>query len=1433
MTAIRSVLLALALGLGAVVAALGQSGQGAEEDRGILASLISRALSTPTTRVSIGAVEGALSSDATIRDIQISDRDGVWLRLDRARIVWRRLALLQRRLEIDRLEVGTLDIQRRPVPAESQVPGEDQPLLPELPVKVEIMAFSLAELRLGEPILGTEARVAATGSARLSNDTSEGLELSFDARRLDRPGTLTARLGLVPQGQRLALTVRLEEPEGGLVARSLDISGLPPVKLGLNGQGTLDAFAADLAFDAGPGIGASGRAELSRDGSGRRLGLDLQATVEALLPELAAPVFAGTTRLTGAVRFGEEGTVSVEGVSLRAAAARLDVSGAVTSAGADLTVTAGTIPNVGARTRLAGAEIGRFAFTGRVTGPLTGPTVSAKLLAQAIATEAGRLANLDATFQASPAPAAAGGAAQVAITGDARATGLAPRDAALARATGDTLNLTLRGLLSSKGVAALETLTIASPNFTVRYAGRLGSDDLRGEVAFDAPNLRPFSDLLGLRLTGAASGRAKVEGTPRANRYGGAIEARVTELSSGLGPLDGLAGRQLSLSGSVRLEPTGEYRFEKLRLAGQNATAELTGSLGQDSGELKVTAQIPNLRLVDRRLTGRASLDGRVTGGLQRPNLAGEVALADASALGRPVPRLALTVDLQDVTGALAGAVRLDGVVDGKPARGGLRLARPASGAYQLDDLDLAIGSVAVRGGVTVDGSNLATGRLSLTAGNLADLSAVLLTEASGALTAEVVLATAQGGQNARVQATGENVRIGAAGLSRLEADLSVSDLYRRPTIAGRVAADEVRVAGETISRVRLTATGTPQASEVVLTAAARGFAIEAAANVRPGEPTRIELARLTATREGRRIALAAPATLTPQDGGLGLRGVNLVVGGGRVSLEGLVGSRLDLRVEARGVPLSAAQIMVPELDIAGTLDGSAQVSGAAAAPTGDYRARIDGLATARTRSLGLPRIDVAATGRLGGGRATLEATVTAGRAGAVRIGGSAPLGGSGALDFSVRGTLDAGAATATLLGAGGRRLTGRVELDGAVRGALAAPEVNGTATLAGGTFSDPTLGVRLSNIRARAVARGQELVIESASASTGDGGGSLTASGRVRLDAGAGYPGEIRIQGRNADLVRTRLVTAIVSLDLSVSGPLAQAPRIAGRVDVVGADVRVPEQLGATLQPFPKTRHLHPTRTTRARLALEARSKGRGGRAAPPFDAALDLAVTAPGRIIVRGRGLNAELGGSLRLTGTLANPVPNGAFELRRGTFQVVTSRLDFTRGRLTFTGDFTPELDFAAGTYAGGAAIQVTVTGPANNPDFSFTSNPDLPQDEVLSRLLFNSPSGQLSAFQALALAQAAAQFSGGEGSDSFEALRRSLGLSGLDIGLNAGGVGLGLQRALGDRVTVGVKAGATAAQTGIGVDVKITDEIRLQGEVTARGGTSVGIGGQFEW
>src|SRR5208282_1697357 len=128
--------------------ALCASARGAEGDKGVLADLISQALSSPSMNVSIGAVDGVLSSDASISDIVLSDRQGPWLRIDKVRLVWNRLALFSRRLEVDQLTLGRMQFLRRPLPAETPPPDNGGPrsILPELPVKVIVKQFAVQEL---------------------------------------------------------------------------------------------------------------------------------------------------------------------------------------------------------------------------------------------------------------------------------------------------------------------------------------------------------------------------------------------------------------------------------------------------------------------------------------------------------------------------------------------------------------------------------------------------------------------------------------------------------------------------------------------------------------------------------------------------------------------------------------------------------------------------------------------------------------------------------------------------------------------------------------------------------------------------------------------------------------------------------------------------------------------------------------------------------------------------------------------------------------------------------------------------------------------------------------------------------------------------------------------------------------------------------------
>lgn len=1432
----RLALLALLLTAGFLASAhLGGFAQNAQTDRGIVADLISKALSSDTSQVSIGQVNGALSSDVEIRDVVLSDRDGAWLRLDRIRLIWTRSALLLRRLEIDRLEISKLEVLRRPAPQPAgTAPPSSEPILPELPLKVILQAFQLNELVLGEPVIGVAARLSATGAARLG-PPNEGLDLRLQARRLDMGGTFDVTLSFVPQSTRLQLSAKLDEPAGGLISKAAGLPGEPPVKLDINGDGPLDSFRSNLTFTAGPTIGAEGSATLTRAGVERQLALALDARIEGLMPAPVAPVFAGSTRLDGAVGLRDDGGVDIRNLALVSALARLDVLGRYNADKTlDMRVSAASRPNADGRTVASGTEIGKLAFDATIRGPVAGPTVVATLDAQDAKTPAGGVGKVGLTFNATPTGTIGEPGTRITLTSDGEASGVALTDKALARAVGDKVTFTLRGSGQDDGTADFETLKLALSGVELDYKGKLGQARVLGRLKAVLPDLARLSGLAERPLGGRAEITADLDATPRLNNYTATLDGKAERLATGTAAVDRLLAGSVTLAGRVNVL-AGDYTVNGLRVAGQHAAFTADGSIGQQQSSLKLALALPDLKRADPRLSGRGDITAEITGPQNKLDATARIAVANATALARPIPRLTIDAVAKDLQGALNASVNLNGEVDAKPATGRIQLARQPDDGWNLSTLDLAIGSVRLNGGLTLDPASRAAGRLTLAARNLDDLSALALSKLGGQLDADIVLAAPGGRQDIDLTARGARLVGPSVSIDKLDARIGARDIYGRPMLDAAVAIDRAVAAGETISAIRFDSKGAPDASAFTLSADARGFALKGAGRLVPGEPLKLELASFDARREGRAITLANPATFSFPAAGVEISNLALMIDRGRVTLDGRAGETLDLRFAARDVPLSAARIAVPKLDLSGTLNAEAQIKGKPGDLAGPWKLRIAQLLTPETRQAGLPPIEIAGEGALKGDATSLSATVNAGRGASLTVRGTAPLNATGPLDLTAQGRVDATLAN-TILGANGQRVTGSVAIDMRAGGTAAAPRLSGSTTLSNGSFTDALQGIRLNAIEARIVANGDNLSIERLSARAPNGG-TISVSGQVKVDPAAGFPGNIRIRGDRAQLVSSGIVTAVAGMDLDISGPLAQRPRIGGRVDIVSLEVTVPDRLPASLRPVSGIKHLHARGTAAARLAEERKAqqarKRSGGRAAPAFDATLALTVSAPNRVFIRGRGIDAELGGEIRVAGTSAAPVLNGGFDLRRGRLNVLTQRLDFSRGRLTFAGGLIPELDFVAETRAGDVTARIIVSGPADQPSFAFTSQPELPQDEVLSRLLFAQASGSLSAFQALQLAQAAAQFAGGGGDDTFERLRKSLGVDNLDIQMGEGGPTVGASRYISDNISVGVKVGTKPADSGVSVGIDVTKRLKLQAETGADGSAAVGVGAEWEY
>ena len=468
------------------------------------------------------------------------------------------------------------------------------------------------------------------------------------------------------------------------------------------------------------------------------------------------------------------------------------------------------------------------------------------------------------------------------------------------------------------------------------------------------------------------------------------------------------------------------------------------------------------------------------------------------------------------------------------------------------------------------------------------------------------------------------------------------------------------------------------------------------------------------------------------------------------------------------------------------------------------------------------------AEARLVGQAITLTAEAEAAAIGRLRATLALPQGTAGSLAATLDGALDLAPLAAPFLAAGADRVTGRLALGLRAGGTLAAPALSGRVALSNGSYRNLALGVRLSDIAGALVGDAAALRLEGLTARTA-GGGQIALGGTVQPTL-PGLPVDLTLTARNARPVAADLATATVDADLRLVGPLLGGARASGSVTVLRSDIRVPEQLPASIATLPGVRQVGPLPPGR-----QPAPAPRPASATPPVALALEVAVQ---RAFIRGRGLDAELGGRLQLSGTTAAPFVTGGLALSRGTLSVLARQLTFQRGNISFAnGTLTPQLDFAATATTSSATLTLAIAGTPADPQVSFSSSPELPQDEILARLIFDRPTSTLSPFEIAQLAGAAAELSGAASSSGLlDRVRSGLGLDRLGVTsdpTNANGAAVEAGRYVSPGLYLGVRQG-TGGTTGVGVQYEVTPRLKLEGQTaTGPAGDRIGLSYELEY
>ena len=449
---------------------------------------------------------------------------------------------------------------------------------------------------------------------------------------------------------------------------------------------------------------------------------------------------------------------------------------------------------------------------------------------------------------------------------------------------------------------------------------------------------------------------------------------------------------------------------------------------------------------------------------------------------------------------------------------------------------------------------------------------------------------------------------------------------------------------------------------------------------------------------------------------------------------------------------------------------------------------------------------------------------------------------GPGGLTADVNGTLGATGGEALRITGGAplalanpfiqpRALDGGVRYDLTVNGPAELSNISGTISTSGARLAIPRQRLSIEGLNGSVRLSGGTAQIDISGNATNPegGGGTIAVGGSIAL---ASLTADISIRANDLVLRDPLLYETVLDIDLSIDGPLRGGGRIAGTVVVGETEVRIGETSFSGTGAIPYIRHVGDTVAVeatreRARIANEPADLGVNRDGTPRNNAfALDINVIAERRIFIRGRGLDAELGGSLQLAGTTGNIIPLGQFDLIRGRFDILGRRLTLTEGSISLQGDFNAIVRLVAETETDAGTVAVVIQGPIREPEIDFTSSSGLPDDEILAQLIFGRGLQTLTPFQAARLASAVATLSG-RGGGFLGDLREGTGLDDLDFTTSEDGTAaVRAGRYLTENIYTDVTVDADG-NAEIELNLDITDNLRARGSISANGETGIGI------
>jgi translocation and assembly module TamB len=1438
--------------------------------RAWLAAALGRAIADPGERGTIAGLHGLIPFNMKVERIEIDDARGARLLIKDASLAIAPGDLFAGRLTVRRMSARLVDIAR-PSATPLHLPISMM-LHPPIPARLEslrIARLTLGAALVGEPVAATFSANGAFGGGRVSAE--------FDLHRVDAtPGRANVHLMLSGTPATLDLGANIEERGGRLLADALGRTEPLPVSLHLTGKGPLSGWQGTLAFRAGNAATLDAQFRFRGDG-GYELEASGKAQLASLVPPRLRPLFAGSLDFSAALALNAK-TITLANLALSDRSLRLTASGSFARASGAL-AGKGTLalPDLAALAPLIGGAPGGSAKLAlALGGTIEAPKARATLEGKALALGGNRIGDAAATVDLGAAGSPFAPATPIAISASGTLHGIALAAGPLPGGLADRLDWRLGAGLDRAGWRLeLHELDLDDAGNSLSLQGASTDGAIAGEAMLRLPDIGRFAGA-------ATSGALALAVVFHGNSDGSAtavFSGRLHAPRSGSDALDRLLGDDTDIAGTFRRDANGALALDDFSLKGANAALTAGAHRAADGRiDANYRLDLPRLAALGLQLAGRASVTGQASG---PPDALSVSATLNANDLRAGTLRL----DRLGAQLALPNLANRAGQLSAKFSGGHLRGSASAEGALIADTLKLnriqfAATGTKLEGDLALDiKSRTVDGTLKGNASDLKPWSELLGTPLGGSAAFTARLSAAKG-QSAALTLDGKAISVGGTHAARLHATAQLSGLPAAPTGRAALQIEQATLGQATVTSLQLDGTSTrPGQFALTLKAAGRaGEPYTLAGSATLGlarSAVTLRLARLSGVLGKAAVTLHQPLLLTRRGDGFAFADLDLGFGPGRISGSGsLKGTALALRLKGAALPVHDLAELGGHPDVSGVLGFEAALSGTRARPEG--RLVVDG----EELRLEASRQDLAPLGLVlsaewQGGVITGKGRLAGPQNAALGFTGRAPLvldpqrlalhlPPQGALALHLEGSGEL-ANLADIVPLGEDRFGGTFNVDVSVDGTVAAPQASGRLSVRNGRYESLFWGTTVTGINLDLVGNRTRLVLQNFHG--GDGAkGSLALSGAVELATPAGPTFDFTGKFKSFRAVQRDEATVTVSGDMSLAGTLT-APRLGAHLTIEQAELRVPKQLPQDAQPIPVTIINSATGQV---LSRPEQSQQRAALLA----LALDVTVDMPGEVFVRGRGLDSEWRGQLRVTGTTAQPSISGKLEVVRGTYDFLGKSAKLTSGTITFLGGkrIDPDIKIEAQAASTDVIAIIDITGTATKPRIKLTSQPTLPQDEILSQLLFGTTVSKISAAQGLEIAQAAAALATGGDPGVIDRIRQGLGLdrlsltsasatsplsnvampttpAGVPSAFPVAGVGSSLSpvsantstslagssavsagKYVANGVYVGVTQGIDASSSAVNVQIDVTPHISID---TTAGGQNTGTGAGVNW